>query len=287
MIGEINLLYLILAIIGAAVGSFINVLGPRYTKKDGFSKGILGRSRCIHCRRNLRWFELIPVISFLWQGGKCRRCHKSIPWSYTVVELLSASAAVLVPLKLGMTVPALIWVLAFWILILVSVIDLRLKLIPNELVVLLALLGLANVLWYQFFGPTDALLTLKGASFIGHYALVFTLSGSVWLNHILSITFGGLLFGALYYFSKGKAMGLGDVKLVVALGTLVVWPDIVLALTLPFILGSVVGLTLIALGKAKIKSSIPFGPYIAAGVTLVFFFGYDIVNGYFQLFGVF
>ncbi|MDP3953409.1 MAG: prepilin peptidase [bacterium] len=275
-----------LFVLGAAVGSFLNVLALRFSEESGFGPALRGRSKCPHCGRTLTWSELIPIFSFLAQGGKCRGCKGRISLVYPTVELLAGLIAVFVPLHLGFGVPALIWVLALWTLLLISAIDLRLGLIPNGLVALLAALGGTLFAYKHFLGYFEGLIGSKTASYIGHYYLTFRVGESVLVNHLLAGGFGLVLFGGIYLLSKGKAMGLGDVKLVAALGTLLVLPDMVLAVALSFMVGSVVGLGMMKFGKLEFKSSVPFGPFLAIGVTFVLFFGYDIVDAYFKLFGI-
>jgi len=276
---------ILLFFFGAAVGSFLNVLGPRYSLNKGFNAK--GRSKCPHCKNTLTWKELVPFLSFIIQGGKCKKCGKKISWHYPLVEFLGGLALLLPIMIFGYTLQAGIWAVVFWLLILMSYIDLRLKIIPNGIVFWLLVLGAVNVSNLLQLKGSDTLSTNPGlGSFIGHYSLMFESSNGLVANYIIGTLFGLVLFGGIYLFSKGKAMGLGDVKLVFALGLLMRWPDIGLALILSFILGSIVGLYQMSKGDINLKSSVPFGPFIASGVVLVFFFGYDIVNAYFKLFGL-
>jgi leader peptidase (prepilin peptidase)/N-methyltransferase len=189
-------------------------------------------------------------------------------------------------MKFGYGLESYVWVLSLWLLILMSLIDFRLKIIPNGIVLWLGGLGILNIANRVYSGDLNLLSHPGLGSSFGHYSLMFESGSGFLANHLIGILFGLLLFGGIYLLSRGRAMGLGDVKLVFALGLLMRWPDIGLALILSFILGSVVGLAQMSRGKLGFKSSVPFGPFIAAGVTLVLFFGYDIVNAYFQLFGL-
>ena len=278
---------ILLLVFGAAMGSFVGVLGSRYSAKNGFRNALKGRSRCQHGGHELRWVDLIPVFSFLFLRGKCRTCKKPISGKYPLIEILAALVALFVPLQIGFGVPALFWVVCLWILLLISIIDLRLKIIPNSLVTLVAALGAGLMVFKYFGGLFDKLIGFEGISSIGMYYLAFRAGDSTLLNHLYAAIFSLLLFGGAYAMSKGKAMGLGDVKLATVLGIWLVLPDMVLAVTLAFMVGSIAGLTMMRLGKLKFKSSVPLGPSIATGVTLVFFFGYDIVNAYFKIFGLF
>ncbi len=278
---------ILLLVFGAAIGSFINVLGFRYSVKRGFKDALTGRSLCQYGEHGLKWIDLVPVFSFLFLRGKCRTCKKPISWRYPLVEVSAALIALFVPLQVGFGVPALFWVVCLWTLLLISTVDLRLKVIPNSLVILIAVLGAGLMVFKYFGGFFDELIGFEGVSSIGMYYLAFRAGDSALLNHLYAAIFSLALFGGAYAVSKGKAMGLGDVKLATVLGVWLVLPDMVLAMTLAFITGSIIGLTMMRLGKLKFKSTVSFGPSIAIGFTLVFFFGYDIVNAYFKIFGLF
>lgn len=268
------------------MGSFLNVLSSRYSEKTGFKKAFQGRSYCDHCKKTLRWFELIPILSYLFQRGKCMSCKGAIPWQYAFVELLAGLIAIAVPLKIGFTFFAFIWVFVLWTLLLMSIVDFRLKIIPNSLVVAILFLGVVSLVYQYIYPPTSIVAITEGLNLLGHYSLVLTASFNFFVNHVVAVGAGILLFGGIYLLTRGRAMGFGDVKLVGALGFLIAWPDILVVLVTPFLVGSLVGLPLILSKKLKLKSSIPFGPFIAIGVLLTFFFGYDIVNAYFGIFNL-
>jgi prepilin signal peptidase PulO-like enzyme (type II secretory pathway) len=175
--------------------------------------------------------------------------------------------------------------LAFLTLIVLSIIDLRLQLIPDSLNVFLVFLGLTQLaVFYYFhnFGLTGGAIA---GSFLGRYALIFWFGQSLWLNFALGAALGLSLFGALYLLTRGRGMGLGDVKFGLALGFLFGWPDILFVSILAFILGSIIGVLLLARGKKKMKDSLAFGPFLSLGAAIIFFFGYNILDAYFKLFG--
>ena len=140
---------LLLFAFGTFVGSFINVLGVRYSEKNGFRSAVHGRSKCSSCKKTLKWYELVPILSFIVLGGKCRGCKAKISWQYPIVEILTGLVFLLVPLQLGQGIPALIWVLAFLTFILISIIDLRLKIIPDKLTIFIAMLGVLETTKYS------------------------------------------------------------------------------------------------------------------------------------------
>lgn len=284
MIGELYVILLFL--FGACVGSYLNVVAVRYSPEEGFRRSNTGRSHCPYCRHALSWYELIPILSFLIQGGRCRRCHEKLSFQYPAVEVAAGLAAASVPFTLGWGVPAFVWTLAFFIFIVVFLIDLRLHIIPDVLSGAIALLGVVLVAYRFFSGAYGAGLGIEG-TFIGNYALIFWFWGeNVLINHALGALFGLLFFWLIYFLTGGKAMGFGDVKLAGAVGMLLGWPDGALALVFAFILGAILGLALIGARRRAMKDMVPFGPFIVLGVAVVFFFGYDIVNGYFELFNL-
>ena len=277
-----------LFLFGTMIGSYLNVVGTRYTEEDNYSLSNKGRSHCPYCNRTLRWLELIPLLSFALQIGKCRTCKKRLSLQYPLVEIITGLVFVLVPETLGITVPGLIWLAAFSVFIVISIIDFRLKLIPDELNILIALLGL-TLIGYYFFTDTFGLHGGQvNGSFLGSYAVTFWFAkGNIFINYLAGFAIGMCSLGLVYLLTMGKGMGFGDVKLSAALGILMGWPDILVAIILAFFTGAATGLLLIFLGQKKLKGAIPFGPFIVLGVTLVFLFGYDILNGYFSLFNVF
>lgn len=272
---------------GTFVGSFLGVLGSRYSEEKGFSLSIRGRSKCDSCGKKLEWYELVPIFSFIFQRRKCRGCGVKLSFQYPIVEILSGLAFVLIPLKLGQGVPSVLWLLAFLTFILIGLIDLRLKIIPDKLTVFIASLGALLIGYYKVTDEFGSVLNGVTGSFLGSYALGFWFGEkNLLINYGAGALVGLILFGLIFYLSKGKGMGFGDVKLAGAVGLLLGWPDTLLALILSFIVGGVWGSFLILRKRKGMKDAIPFGPFIIIGVTLVFFFGYYILDGYFGVFGL-
>ncbi|KKU91683.1 MAG: hypothetical protein UY23_C0001G0289 [Candidatus Jorgensenbacteria bacterium GW2011_GWA1_48_11] len=295
--------YLILFVLGLGFGSFLNVLAMRYDpNRSVFAPESLGgRSYCPHCHKILREFELIPILSFLFQRGRCRSCRHKLSPQYPIVEILSGLIFVSIPLFLNsfyqisnsafinFSAPRahysiiFIWLVAFWVWLLIAAIDLKHYLIPNELslvfIILAAILVMVLIFGRSWLPPFHD-------SFLRHYSLVFSPTQNVILNHLLGGIFGALFFYFLYFLSRGKAVGLGDAKLAGASGLLMGWPDIVLATALAFVLGGIFGAVLLIEKKKTLSSRLPFAPFLVAGFALVFFFGYSIVGGYFGLFNL-
>ncbi len=273
---------------GAAVGSFLNVVALRYDP-DRFLfslKKIGGRSHCPHCGKTLRWFELIPLVSFIAQRGRCLRCHARIGFRYPAVELLSGFIFAFVPFRFAVLFPYLlpatyyllsaIWILVFELLLLMSLVDLRHLLIPDEASVFLGMLG---VVFVAFLGVMASTM-----SFVGSIAAFLYASPNPWIAHGLGALFGLLFFGAIIAVTRGRGMGMGDVKLAIPLGFLFGWPDIMMVTVVSFVIGAVFGVWAMAFRGKRLTSAVPFGPFLALGAALVFFFGYELTSAYFAFF---
>ena len=277
----------LLFILGLAVGSFLDVVASRYDPDTSLlsKKVISGRSRCTSCGRVLKWFELIPLLSFITQAGRCRSCQARLSFEYPLVEVLSGLIFVFVPRAVLSPLHsptdylgAILWVLTFLTLLLVALIDLRTRIIPDEASVFLASLGILLVLLgASSFGLIDG-------SFAGGYAALFGIRQNIYVNHLVGFLAAAIFFALLVIITRGRGMGGGDVKLAAALGILFGWPDVILITALAFMLGSVVGLFQILFQGRTLKSFLPFGPFLALGSMLVFFFGEHIIRFYFQLF---
>lgn len=235
-------------VLGLIIGSFLNVLILRYN--TGRSLG--GWSGCLSCQKKLCWYELIPVVSFMWQGGRCRGCRSKISWQYPLVEFFTGIIFSLIYWRFYL-VPG--QVLFYWLAaaasIFIFVYDWRHLIIPDRAIVFLIVLAVIRAL---FFGPG--------------------------LIESLTTGFGlFLVFWLLWYFSGGRWLGFGDAKLVLALGILLGWPASFSALCLAFWSGAIIGLSLIAFSQAKkllklfrrytMKSELPFAPFLLIGTWLV------------------
>lgn len=287
----------LLFIFGAALGSFINVLAVRYDPRHFvFDASIIGgRSRCPQCKATLRWFELLPIVSFLFQRGRCLRCGCRISIQYPLVELFAGLICVFVPLRIqniffspasgfqlpvsGFIFPAL-WILVFLTLLLIVLIDKRLYVIPDEANIFLGFMG---VLITIFIAPHSG---IAHNSFVGFYARVFGFPENVWINHIFAATIAGVFFASIIGITRGRGMGMGDLKLVIPLGLIFGWPDIAFIIGLGFIIGAVYGVSAIIVGKKNLKSAVPFGPFLASAAAIIFFWGSGVIDAYMRALGL-
>lgn len=278
---------IVLFVFGLATGSFVNVLGLRYdADKFIFSRSVVGgRSRCPKCRRTLRSYDLIPVVSFLLLKRRCRYCGRSISFQYPIVEILSGFIFVFVPARLSVyyLLPATyyllasLWILVFLLLLIMSLIDLRLSVIPDEIDVLLVFFG---ILFLVFLPPNSLPILGSASATLGFYA-------NPWFNRFLAAFVGAVFFGFLIFITRGRGMGMGDLKLIIPLGLIFGWPAIVLVIAAAFIIGALVGLGLIIFKNKTLKSAVPFGPFLALSSAVIFFFGAEIVGFYLRIFAGF
>jgi prepilin signal peptidase PulO-like enzyme (type II secretory pathway) len=197
-------------------------------------------------------------VSFLLQRGRCRRCGAALDWSYVWAELASGLLVLFVPLVVltagGGPLLAVLWTLAFLILLLITFIDLRLQMIPDELIIALALIG-----------------------------VVATVASGLWLANLAAAVGATLFFATLIFLTRGRGMGAGDAKLAFAIGLLFGWPSTLLLIMLAFVIGAMVGVALVARGTKKLQSTVPFGPFLAVAAATVFFFGPIILQSWYNL----
>ena len=235
---------------GLIIGSFLNVVIMRSLRGEKLT----GRSHCDSCGKTLSWFELFPLFSFVYQKGRCLHCGTVFSVQYLVVELgtaLSFCAVLAYLFSYNLLLPdvrtfflLLIVCVAASAMIVVLVADIRYQIIPNGAVLVLGIIGAGSVFLRSEHALTDI------AASIGFC----------------------LFFAALWYFSDGKAMGFGDVKLIFATSLLVGFPASLAAFLFSFWLGGLAGIILILTRRRGLKSRLAFGPFILVGTILAFFF---------------
>ena len=246
MLEEI-LFYLIIFIYGLVIGSFLNVVIYRLPKGENIA---VVRSHCMSCGYQLKWYDLIPVFSYLVLGGKCRKCKTRLSIQYPLIELLNGSLYLIVFVRFGVSMDSLLYCLLFSALLALSVIDFRTYEIPVGINYFILVLGLIHLLphWKQW----------------GEYMIGF-LAVSVFLY-------------LLYLFSGGRAIGGGDVKLMAACGLFMGWKLIVLAFLLGCILGAVIHMMRMKIsGESHVLA---MGPYLSAGIMLTALFGNEFLAWY-------
>ncbi|MBI2984292.1 MAG: prepilin peptidase [Candidatus Kerfeldbacteria bacterium] len=244
-------LLVLVFVLGAAVGSWLNVVILRTHNQ---TPHWLGRSRCPHCHRTLEWWELIPVVSFIALGGRCRTCHRDLDPQYLIVELLTGVAFLIVWRAMGWTAVLLTAWLVAAAMISIAVYDARWSVIPDSFTLSLALAAI----------------------------LFVTLSRQPWLDSLLGGLVGATFFALQYFLSRRRWVGSGDILLGLALGLLLGWRMLGLALMGAYFLGALSASTLIILRRANHGSAMAFGPYLMLGGFLTWLWGPQVVEWYFR-----
>jgi leader peptidase (prepilin peptidase) / N-methyltransferase len=232
---------------GLAIGSFLNVVIVRVPEGRSLWHP---RSACPGCSAQLAWHDNIPVLSFLWLRGRCRRCGIRISPRYPIVEGVTAAALAAVYLAFGPTGDFMVAAVLLATLVVVTAIDLKHQLIPDVITLPGIVVGLAANLA------------------IGHVS---------WLDSVIGIVMGGGLFLVIILVSRG-GMGGGDMKLGAMLGAFLGWKALLFALFAAIVLGGVVAIAVLVSGLRGRKDPIPFGPFLAAGGAMALFWGERIIN---------
>jgi len=240
-------------ILGLIIGSFLNVVIYRLPEKESIVKP---GSHCPNCHTKLKAADLIPVLSFVINGGKCRYCGARISWQYPLVELLTAFFFLAAYFKFGLTVELFIILLLLSALIAISLIDYKYMIIPN-------------------------VITYSGI-FIGLLAAIF-FNHLTFFSSLLGIIIPALILLAVALIFKG-GMGMGDVKLASMLGAFLGTINTLAGIFIGSLLGSIIGLTLMGAGIMERKDRIPFGPFICFGAVIMIFFGDFLIDWYLSLF---
>jgi leader peptidase (prepilin peptidase)/N-methyltransferase len=271
------LIYFFTFVFGAIIGSFINVLALRY--KTGLSVA-KGRSKCFHCGTPLKWFELVPLLSFIILGKKCRTCKIPFSWRYFLVEVISGAMfvgilwrqvslwSVYEVYQYGLIYSALFFVyyaFVFSLLLAIVLYDIRHKIIPNTWVytfIVLAFAKLGLFLYCRQF----VLLPMDYFDIFAGFIFFF-------------------LFASLWFLSRGRAIGFGDAKLVLGIGALLGFVSGLSAIIIAFWVGAVYGVGTILyshmVGKGKkvtFASEVPFAPFLILGTAVVFLFRFDVLG---------
>lgn len=247
-------LFSMIFLFGLIIGSFLNVCIYRIPKGESI---VFGSSHCMHCGHRLQWFELFPLFSYLFLRGKCRYCKGEISPQYPLIELANGALAVLSFALLGFTLKALVYAFALSLLLVISIIDARTMEIPDGLVIALAVLGVA------------ALIFLRDMPFYERLLGSIAVAVPLCIVALLTIHMG----------DEG-GMGFGDVKLMAAAGLLLGWKAVLLAALLGIVLAAIVG---IARRLAK-GTAMPLAPYLSVGLAIAALWGDAIASWYWGLF---
>lgn len=237
-------------IFGTVFGSFYNVVGDRIPAGKSI---MFPGSHCTHCNHELKPLELIPIISYLFQGGRCRKCKTKISIVYPVFEFITGMIFVFCYLKFGVTSDLIVPLTFISMLLIIIVSDFEYMIIPDEILVTFGVL-----LCFEIF-------ILNGLSIF-----------------VLSLLDGLIAFFAMYiikligdFIFKQESMGGGDIKLLFFFGLCLGWPNAIFSIFLASLIGFPISLVIMAIKKTNI---IPFGPFLAIGAAIILITGFDIYS---------
>ena len=254
----ITLFYMLVALLGLCLGSFINVVALRDRKRKSI---VTGRSFCPHCKHTLGWYDLIPLVSYLIRKGKCGYCNKPISPRYPLIELLMASLTVFAFwygfIQRDNLVLASFLTACFGMFLILSLIDFKTMEVPLEYVAVAGIFGsLAMVVSHTL-------------------TLILSIEGALLGGGIIAV----ILYGWRLVFHQ-DGMGEGDIWLAAAVGAVVGVPAVVVALMIAVMVGAVVGVVLLGFSKRGLKTAIPFGPFLFIGLLGALVWGHTILNWY-------
>lgn len=245
--------YIVIFIFGITIGSFLNVCICRIPIHQSI---VTVPSHCMTCGRKLKWYDLIPVFSWLLLGGKCRSCKAKISPQYPIIETLNGVLYVVICMVKGLNPVSLVLCLMTSALLTLSLIDWRTYEIPFGINVFLFVLGL--------------------------FSTVLDLNNL--FSHVIGLVCVSGFLGILYLASQGRAIGGGDIKLMAACGLILGWQQIILAFLLGCIIGSVIHLLRIRLqGEGHVLA---MGPYLSVGIFLAALWGGTWIHWYLSLLGI-
>ena len=247
MTSQVILIYMIIFIYGIVIGSFLNVCIYRIPKGENIAKV---RSHCMNCGYQLKWYDLIPIFSYLCLGGKCRKCKTNISIQYPMVELANGILYLLVFMVNGFCASSFLYCFLVSALIVISVIDFRTYEIPFGINVFIFILGIIQVI----------------------------IDYENWLDYLIGFFAVSIFMQIVIWLTKGTGFGGGDMKLMAAAGLLLGWKRIVLAFLLGCIVGSICHV--IRMKVTKEDHVLAFGPYLSIGILLAALWGNKMIYWY-------
>jgi len=257
------LIGVLIFLFGTIIGSFLNVCIYRLPLGRSI---VLSASSCPACGKRLGAIDLVPVLSYIVLGGKCRRCKEKISAVYPAVEALTGVLYLLLYIKFGLVPVLPVYAALVSLLIVIAFIDYSHMEIPNGLVIAGLVLGVVQLT-----------VTLTTGVF------------DVWHSYVIGFFAGALplfliaLIGSVLL--KKEAMGGGDIKMMAFCGLIIGWKLLIPAYLIGIIAGAIASLILMAAGIKKRGDAIPFGPFLALGVTASIFFGNKLIDWYLGLMG--
>ena len=246
--------HIVSIIFGALVGSFLNVCIFRLPKEESI---VWPGSHCPHCNTPIKFYDNIPLISYILLKGRCRHCHRPISFQYPLIEGITALVSLILFVKFGPSLSYLFYFYFVAALIVITVIDLYHQIIPD--VISLPGIGVGLL----------ASLVIPQITF---------------LNSLIGILLGGgslFLVATVYqWLFKREGMGGGDVKLLAMIGAFLGWKAVILTILLSSLIGSITGIIIMVLKGKDFKYAIPFGPFLSLGAVISLFYGENLIRWY-------
>lgn len=244
-------------LIGMCIGSFLNVCIYRLPEGNSI---VRPPSSCPVCNTPIKWYDNIPVVSYILLRGRCRKCGTRISFRYPMVELLTGLFAWITWMEFGFTVSSLIYFVFITALLVITFIDIDHRIIPD-------------------------IISLPGIPM--GFAASFVLPSMDWVSALLGILAGGgslMLVAYGYQFFRGKdGMGGGDIKLLAMIGAFLGWKGVLFTIIASSFTGTVVGVMMMVRAGKGMKMALPFGPFLSIGAILYIFLGPQIIHWYFNL----
>ncbi|UCD32526.1 MAG: prepilin peptidase [Desulfobacterales bacterium] len=248
----------IVFLFGLCIGSFLNVCIYRLPASKTISDP--PRSVCPSCKQQIRYYDNIPILSYLWLQGQCRHCGTRIPLRYVVVELMTGIVAIGILFHFGLTLEGLIYFVFISSLIVMTFIDIDYRIIPDVITLPGIPIGLIASFALPTVGFKDAIIGML----VG--------GGSLWM-----------VAWVYYLLTRKDGMGGGDIKLLAMMGTVIGLKGVVFTIFASSAVGTLVGVTLMLVKRKNMKFAVPFGPFLSIGAITYIFFGYEIIRAYFNL----
>ena len=277
-----DMLNVISVLFGAMIGSFLNVCICRIPEGKSI---VTPGSHCPQCGKAIRWYDNLPVISFLLLRGRCRHCRRSISVQYPLVEGITAILSLLLFIRFGPSPQYVIYFAFTAALVVITVIDLYHQIIPNGI----SLPGIAVGLLASWFLPNPALMDglLRGLVFQAARLGVNLSNHAAFVDALLGIVLGGgsllLVIHLYYWLRKGEGMGGGDVKLLAMVGAFLGWKAVIVTIIFSSFIGSIVGVALMVRKGKDLKYAIPYGPFLSLGAVIALFYGEGLIVWYLTL----
>jgi len=267
---ETNLALLILAFIfGSIIGSFLNVCIYRLPRGESV---VFPSSYCPLCKAPIRFYDNIPILSYILLRGRCRACGVKISPQYVIVETLSGISCALILWRFGLRVEAAFYFVFIAALIVVTFIDLEHKIIPDVVTIPLLVIGLLWAALRTNWGVLKFLTSSVG----GFWDILFIIDKIPITNSLLGAILGAAMLwsvGFIYEKLRGReGMGMGDVKLLAMMGAFLGWSGVIFVTLIGSFLGTVVGLSLVLFKGKDLKYAVPFGPFLSVGGVIYFVF---------------